>query len=77
MFGKLWLGIGFSNPRETFGEVLTERFSEENITLLEDGLADLEKMNSEFLEMSTVRAEALIRRELGKTHGDIPRLAAE
>jgi TIR domain-containing protein len=69
IFGKIWESIGFCNTSETFGEVSAERFTEESIALLEDGLAELKKINSEFLEMGVARVEALVRRELGKSNG--------
>ena len=64
-FGKLWQSIGFDNPMETFGDVSNEPFAKADEILLETGLAELQQMNSDFLEMAAVRLQALIQRELG------------
>ena len=64
-FGKLWQSIGFNNPMETFGDVSNEPFAKADEILLETGLAELQQMNSDFLEMAAVRLQALIQRELG------------
>jgi hypothetical protein len=66
-FDKLWQGIGFPNPTETFGEVSNQPFAQADEILLETGLSELQQMNRDFLEMAAVRLQALIRRELGGT----------
>lgn len=65
VFGKLWQSIGFSNPTETFGEVSSKPFNQADELLLEKGLTELRQMNSDFLEMATVRLQNLVRREIG------------
>jgi hypothetical protein len=64
-FRKIWRGIGFEADAQTFGEVSDRPFLEEEITLLEAGLKELEKLNNDFLEIAAVRVTELIRRELG------------
>jgi hypothetical protein len=64
IFEKLWRGIGFTNTKQTFGEVSTKPFSPEEINLLGVGLKELKRVNKAFLEIAVVRSEALIRKEL-------------
>jgi hypothetical protein len=66
-YRKIWKGIGFTDVTETFGEVSNQPFSDQDLTLLETGLRELEKMNGDFLEIAVARAEILIQIELGIT----------
>jgi hypothetical protein len=68
-FANLWRGIGFSDPMETFGDVSSQPFVAEDVALLDNGLAELSRMNGDFLKMAVVRADALIQKELGDSNG--------
>ena len=63
-YPKIWQGIGFSDVTETFGEVSDQPLTRQDLSLLESGLRELEKMNRDFLSMAVARAEALVQREL-------------
>jgi hypothetical protein len=67
LYSKIWQSLGFKDLTETFGEVSNQPFSDQDITALGGGLRELEKMNSDFLDMSVARAEVLIGKELGIT----------
>jgi hypothetical protein len=64
VYKQMWQSMGFDDVMETFTEVSDQPFTEQDIASLEAGMARLEKMNSEFLEMAGVRVTALIHREL-------------
>jgi hypothetical protein len=66
LYQKIWKGIGFGDVRETYSEVSTEPFSDEDITSLADRMRELEEMNRDFLDMAVVRAKFLIHQELEK-----------
>jgi hypothetical protein len=67
LYSEIWQRLGFNDVTETFGEVSNQPFTREDIVSLEAGLHELEKMNSEFLDMAIKRAEVLIGKELGIT----------
>ena len=64
-YSKIWRGIGFSDVNENFGEVSGEPMRKEDLSVLEDGLKGVEKVNRDFLAMAVARGESLIQRELG------------
>jgi hypothetical protein len=64
-YRNIWKSIGFDDPRETFSEVSDQPFANQDISSLESEMRQLERMNSDFLEMATGRAAILIQRELG------------
>ena len=64
VFETIWRSVGFSDVSDTFGEVAPQPFDERDIALLDKGLAELAKMNSNFLKMAVVRADVLIQQEL-------------
>jgi TIR domain len=59
-----WRGIGFTDMKETFGKVSAERMTEEDISLLESALQEIETLNRDFLAMAVARGELLIQNEL-------------
>jgi hypothetical protein len=63
-YPKIWQGIGFSDVTETFGEVSDQPMTRQDLSLLEAGLRELEKLNRDFLSMAVARAEVLVQREL-------------
>ncbi|HEY8650787.1 MAG TPA: TIR domain-containing protein [Chthoniobacterales bacterium] len=67
-YAKIWRGIGFEDVTKRFSEVSEEPFSDQEIALLEAGMRELEKMNSDFLDMAVSRSEVLVQRELGITN---------
>jgi hypothetical protein len=64
VFESLWRGIGLKDATETFGEVSSQPFDENGISLLDKGLEELAKMNSNFLKMAVARTDVLIQQEL-------------
>jgi hypothetical protein len=64
LYPKIWRSIGFADEKETFGEVSSQPFSEEDLNLLEIALQKLRTINSAFLDMAVGRAAVLIREEL-------------
>jgi hypothetical protein len=64
VYPKIWQGIGFSNVKETFGEVSDKPMTSEDLSLIESGLQELERLNKDFLAIAAPRAELLIQREL-------------
>jgi hypothetical protein len=66
VYQKIWKGIGFGDVRESYSDVSAGPFSNEDITLLADGMRELEEMNRDFLDMAVARAKILISRELEK-----------
>jgi len=67
LYSKIWQSLGFNDVTETFGEVSDQPFTREDIISLGAALHELEKMNSDFLDMAVARAEVLIGKELGIT----------
>jgi hypothetical protein len=65
LYPKIWRSIGFADEKETFGEVSSQPFSEDDLKLLESELEKLRIINSDFLDMAVGRAAVLIREELG------------
>jgi TIR domain len=65
LYSKIWQSLGFKNLIETFGEVSDQSFTDQDIASLGAGLQELEKMNSDFLDMAVARTEVLVGRELG------------
>jgi hypothetical protein len=47
--------------------VSNQHFSDQDLTLLNAGLRELEEMNRDFLDIAVARAGVLIRKELGIT----------
>jgi hypothetical protein len=67
LYSKIWQILGFNDVTETFGEVSDQPFTREEIVSLGARLHELEKMNSNFLDLAFARAEVLIGKELGIT----------
>ena len=59
-YPKFWRGIGFTDMKETFGEVSAERMTDEDISLLESALQEIERLNRDFLAMAVARGQLLI-----------------
>jgi hypothetical protein len=72
LYPKIWKSIGFSDVRETYGEVSAQPFSDEDIRSLADGMRELEEMNRDFLDMAAARAKCLIHEDLGVASSDPP-----
>jgi hypothetical protein len=72
LYSEIWQILGFNDVTETFGEVSDQPFPRQDIILLGARLHELEKMNSDFLDLAVARAEVLIGKELGITKS--PRL---
>jgi TIR domain len=66
-YRSIWRGLGFMDVTETFGEVSNQRFSDQDLSLLDTGLRELGEMNRDFLDIAVARAGVLIRKELGIT----------
>jgi hypothetical protein len=64
IYPEIWQSIGFPNVNETFGHTSDQPFVDTDLTLLENGLVSLEKLNREFLDVAVVRAAALIQGDL-------------
>jgi hypothetical protein len=61
---KFWRGLGFADMKETFGEVSAEGMTDEEISLLESALQEIESLNRDFLAMASARGQLLIQNEL-------------
>lgn len=65
IYPRIWKGIGFANVMQTFGKVSEQPFGHQDLELLETGLRELEKMNTDFLEIAVRRAAVLIESDIG------------
>ncbi len=68
---KFWRGIGFTDVKETFGQVSAERMTDEDISLLESALQEIESLNRDFLAMAVARGQLLIQNELKTNIGGV------
>ena len=68
---KFWRGIGFTDMKETFGEVSAARMTDEDISLLESALQEVESLNRDFLAMAVARGQLLIQNELRTNIGGV------
>ena len=71
-YPKIWRGIGFTDTKETFGEVPGGPMTPEDLSLLKTALQELESLNRDFLSMGIARGALLIQNELRTNIGIDP-----